>query len=94
MSEMAQCMVGIVILDGNILITYMWAMSYLKTYRQTNGVRQTDLAKTLGVEQSTISKLESGEIRPSLDLAILIEDVTKKAVPIRSWPVKTETDAA
>lgn len=60
-------------------------MHTLKSYRQQCGIRQSDLADDLGVDQGTISKLEAGAIKPSLDLAIKIEDATQKAVPVRTW---------
>ena len=69
-------------------------MSDLKSYRKLNGLLQEDLGKLLGVQQTTISKLESGFMQPGLELAIQIEDLTKGAVPVRSWVGKPTQDAA
>lgn len=69
-------------------------MHTLKSYRQVAGIRQSDLAQVLGVYQGTISKLEAGAIRPSLDLAIKIEDATNEAVPVRTWVDQQEVAEA
>ncbi|SHK05078.1 Helix-turn-helix [Ruegeria lacuscaerulensis ITI-1157] len=69
-------------------------MHTLKSYRQANGIRQADLASSIGVEQATISKLESGSFRPGLELAIKIEDATGGAVPARSWLAPEFTPSA
>ncbi|AUQ89373.1 MULTISPECIES: helix-turn-helix transcriptional regulator [Phaeobacter] len=60
-------------------------MSHLKKYRLKEDLRQRDLAAKLGVDQATISKLESGVKLPSLELAFLIEDYTCSEVTARGW---------
>lgn len=69
-------------------------MRTLKSYRQSNGIRQSDLASSLGVDQTTISKLEAGTIRPGLDLAFAIERQTDGAVPASCWLEPQQPEAA
>jgi transcriptional regulator with XRE-family HTH domain len=40
--------------------------------REDRGLAGTDMAKRLGVNKSTITRYESGEIKPNLDMMILI----------------------
>lgn len=60
-------------------------MNRLEAYLRANRIRQTDFAKEIGVRQPTVSRLAAGKITPSLSLAIAIERVTMRAVPISSW---------
>jgi DNA-binding XRE family transcriptional regulator len=60
-------------------------MNVLKKYRKDVSIRQTEFAEVVGVTQSTISKIESGEINPSLELAVAIERATGGAIPPSSW---------
>ena len=50
-------------------------MYLIKQFREERGMSQTDLAKTIGVDPSTISCFESGKINPSLPLAVRLADV-------------------
>lgn len=74
-------------------------MSKLEAYLADHKVRQTDFARSVGVSQATVSKLVSGAMQPSLDLAVRIERTTGGSVPASSWvpdcisPTPTE-DAA
>lgn len=60
-------------------------MNELKTYLLAIGGRQQDLADLIGISRPYLSGLLSGKKRPSLDLALRIEDVTRGAVPAASW---------
>lgn len=60
-------------------------MTRLRTYADTFDGRQRDLADALGISQPHLSLLLAGRKRPSLDLAVRIEQVTKGAVPATSW---------
>lgn len=60
-------------------------MRTLKSYRTQKRLTQSELSKTLGVTQATISKLENGECEPSLELAFKIEELTGGEVQARSW---------
>jgi len=46
---------------------------------------QLDVAQKLGVSQAYLSQLLSGQRRPSLELAVHIEQMTGGAVPATSW---------
>lgn len=70
-------------------------MSKLASYLEQARVSQADFAAALGVKQPTVSRLVNGVQRPSLDLAIAIERVTRGAVPFTSWASEQrEGDAA
>lgn len=56
----------------------------LKEYRKTHGVKQAEIARTLGITQSRVSELENGGT-PSLDLALRIEELTGGAVRPGDW---------
>lgn len=73
-------------------LRHIASMNILRTYRQTAGVSQVELAKSLGVDQSTVAKIESGKRRPSYDLMVLIEQATNGSVPLASW--RNENGAA
>ncbi len=45
------------------------------------------LAKAVGRERSTISKLRYGQAKPSLDLAIKIAALSEGAVPPTAYPM-------
>lgn len=62
----------------------------LKKYRKSHRLSQRDLAARLGITQSMISKIESGDVRPGSKLMFEIEDVTNGAVPARSWVQEQE----
>lgn len=44
----------------------------IEEIRKTRGIRQEELAKTLGVSRQTISSLENGRYNPSITLAYRI----------------------
>ncbi len=60
-------------------------MNQLRAYLAQNNIRQSALAETLGVSNGYMSQIINGDKRPSLDLAVKIEDVTDGAVTARSW---------
>lgn len=47
----------------------------LKEYRESNGLKQADLAELVGVRRETIVNLEKGKYNPSLKLAMDIAKV-------------------
>lgn len=47
----------------------------IKEYREKNSIKQSDLAKLVGVRRETIVHLENGKYNPSLKLAIDIAKV-------------------
>ncbi len=60
-------------------------MSKLTEYRKLRGLSQSKFAALVGVDQSVLSRVETGSIVPSLRLAIEIERETGGAVPVNSW---------
>lgn len=76
---------GIFILDGHIPHRHIAYMMTLREYRLKQGISQADFASGIGTSQSMVSKIESLGVKPSLEIAFLIEDVTGGAVPARSW---------
>ena len=59
-------------------------MSPLKTYLDDNRIKTVDFAKRLGVTPGRVSQLLGGAgTRPSLELAVLIEDET--GINPRAW---------
>jgi transcriptional regulator with XRE-family HTH domain len=59
-------------------------MEHLKKYRAAHKVTQSEMAERLGVRQSTISRIENGEL-PSLALAARIQAATGDVVKASSW---------
>ncbi len=60
-------------------------MTHLHEYLSQRRLRQIDFAQRLGIGQATVSRLVSGVMRPSLELAVQIERETGGAVPAVSW---------
>jgi plasmid maintenance system antidote protein VapI len=60
-------------------------MTHLQTYAHTFGGKQRDLAEAFGISQPHLSLLLAGKKRPSLELAVRIEQMTGGAVPATSW---------
>ena len=54
--------------------------SRLKVYLEKNKVLHLDLAKRINRKSSTVSDIVNCKTRPSLEVAHLIEDFTKKCV--------------
>ncbi len=48
-------------------------------------MRSMTLALVLDVSESTVSQWRRGEVRPGLDMAIRISEVTLGGVPVHSW---------
>jgi transcriptional regulator with XRE-family HTH domain len=63
----------------NIVVMNTLARKYLSSRPQL------DVAQKLGVSQAYLSQLLSGQRRPSLELAVHIEQMTGGAVPTTSW---------
>jgi transcriptional regulator with XRE-family HTH domain len=55
--------------------------AYLKRHRITNA----QFGEKIGRHASFVSRLRRGASKPDVDLAALIEDATKRQVPMRSW---------
>lgn len=57
----------------------------LKRWRADKALTQAALAEKLGCDNSTISQLEIGARLPSLQLAVVISEVTFGYVTVDSW---------
>jgi transcriptional regulator with XRE-family HTH domain len=60
-------------------------MTHLQTYANAFDGKQRDLAEAFGISRAYLSLLLAGKKRPSLELAIRIERITKSAVPVTCW---------
>lgn len=56
----------------------------LREWREGQGLTCTQLGNLLGISQARVSQIETGE-QPSLKLALQIETVTARSVPVQSW---------
>ena len=59
--------------------------SKLGEWVDANGWTRHQVAEALGIAFGTATRLCSGARRPSLEMAIQIEDLTNGAVSVRSW---------
>lgn len=50
-----------------------------------HGWTRQQLADELGITLASAARFCSGDRRPSLEMAVKIEDLTKGAVPVRYW---------
>lgn len=69
------------------------AMQDLKTYRQALQETQGQFGKRIGVSQGMVCRLETGQVKPGLDLAVEIERATNGAVPVEVWVDAPEVEA-
>ena len=63
-------------------------------YRQELGIRQRDLAEVIGIDVSTVSRLEDGSRLASLVLCLEIERKTDGGIRASDLPVTDETAIA
>lgn len=63
-------------------------MERLQKYLKTNGMRQVELARRLGLSNGYLHNLLRGNRRPSLDMALRIERATDGAVPVQAWAIE------
>ena len=60
-------------------------MAKLGKYLKDQRLTQAEFALRIGVRQSSVSKMVSGDASPSLEVAIKIEDETGGEVGVREW---------
>lgn len=60
-------------------------MHTLSTYLKSAGIRQAEMAGTLGISRGYMSELAGGSKAPSRILAIKIEQATGGNVRVSSW---------
>ncbi|MCW1985569.1 UNVERIFIED_ORG: transcriptional regulator with XRE-family HTH domain [Sphingomonas sp. R1F5B] len=69
-------------------------MTDLKTYLEETGEKQSDFAARVQTSNATISRLCSGALRPSLEMAHRIERATAGRVPTECWITSADTAGA
>ena len=57
----------------------------LKAYLQQAGETQAAFAERVSTTPATISRLVAGTLKPSLELALEIDDKTQGKVPVSVW---------
>lgn len=57
----------------------------LAEYFKSKNITHTDFAKTLGVSQVTVTRYANEKRKPSLAMALKIEDLTKRKVRVSDW---------
>lgn len=57
----------------------------LDAYLKREGISDAEFAPAIDRDRSTVSRLRRGVVKPDIELAAQIEDVTGGAVPIKSW---------
>lgn len=60
-------------------------MEKLKTHIKKQKMTQSAMAIMAGVTKGYISQLSSGKRRPSLDVALRIDEVTEGGVSVYDW---------
>lgn len=65
----------------------------LDAYLTAEGIKDADFAPLIDRDRSMVSKLRRGIVRPSIELADVIEKATSGRVPLRSW-VPAQAEAA
>lgn len=57
----------------------------LASYMDREGINDAEVATLIGRDRSMVNKLRRGIVRPTLDLAGVIEKKTNGAVPMSAW---------
>lgn len=60
-------------------------MNTLAAYLERHDISQSAFAKQIGIHPSVASRYISGEARPGIDVAFLIQRLTHGEVPAESW---------
>lgn len=60
-------------------------MEKLATYIDSRNISQREFSRLLEVDPSIVSRLVRGQMRPSLDLAVRIEKLTKGHIKPSYW---------
>lgn len=72
-------------MTGIFLSGMLGGMENLTSYLKSKGLSQKQFAESVGITQSSLSKMCAGLIMPSLDTAIRIAKETSGAVPADCW---------
>lgn len=79
------CLASKKYLSGIFLWGIDWGMNKLSQYLEAKKIKQSDFAKLIDATQATVSRLASGAMTPSPDLALRIDEVTGGEVSFPSW---------
>ena len=75
--------------------TMSMATTWIHDKRKTLGLSQSDVAKALGISRPTYTKLETGELKPTLNQKMLLGQVfgisLERAEKLSGFSVKTST---
>lgn len=64
---------------------YNRVMNALRKWRESAGLSIHEVAKMTGIHPSQLSRYEHGHAGVSVDTALLLEKVSKGAVPVEAW---------
>ena len=70
----------------------MRSMTTLTAYLEAANITQSDIARTVGIDRSVMSRIVNGTVTPSLRVAVAIERATGGAVPASSWVAQPVTE--
>jgi len=65
----------------------------LRKWREARGMSQNDLAARLGVDQSTVSRIERGELEPSPSVKIIFNAIIAQMPTRAAAPSERESAA-
>lgn len=68
-------------LDIHVHLVHIGYMTALAAYMEKAGLTDEAMARKVGRDRSTITKLRLGQARPSLDLAVKIAAISDGQVP-------------
>ncbi len=57
----------------------------LANYMKSEGISDAEFALRIGRDRSLVNKLRRGIVRPTLDLAAVIETQTGGEIPMQAW---------
>lgn len=65
----------------------------VKAWREETRMTQQELADKLGLDQSLVSRMESGRYTPNLDAAIRLAKASRGRLPVDMWLEPTRKTA-
>ena len=75
----------IIIVDVSMHVAHYAVMSKLQSYLEAQNMTQQAFAAKIAVDQSVVSRLARGLMKPRLRLAVSIERATNGYVPVGAW---------
>lgn len=52
---------------------------------EQKGISDAEFALLIGKDRSLVNRLRRGDVRPTLDVAAKIEEVTEGQIPMQAW---------